>query len=62
MMMMMMMMMMIIVFLERLSIWNMLNCAEEVQMQTYKTCIKDTQNSMCPNNHAQTSNWAVKMG
>ena len=26
-----------IVFLERLSTWNMLNCAEQVQMQKYKT-------------------------
>ena len=42
------------VFLERLSMWNMLNCAEQVQIQ--KTCIEDTQNSRCPNNHAETSN------
>ena len=25
------------IFLERLSMWNMLNCAEQVQMQKYKT-------------------------
>ena len=25
------------VFLERLSMWNMLNCAEQVQTQKYKT-------------------------
>ena len=25
------------VFLERLSMWNMLNCAEQVQIQNYKT-------------------------
>ena len=25
------------VFLERLSMWNMLNCAEQVQIQKYKT-------------------------
>ena len=25
------------VFLERLSMWNMLNCAEQVQMRKYKT-------------------------
>ena len=25
------------VLLERLSIWNMLNCAEQVQIQKYKT-------------------------
>ena len=46
-----------IVFLERLSIWNMLICAEQVQIQKYK---KDTQNSRCPNNHAETSNYAVR--
>ena len=26
-----------IVFLEHLSMWNMLNCTEQVQMQKYKT-------------------------
>ena len=25
------------IFLERLSMWNMLNCAEQVQIQKYKT-------------------------
>ena len=25
------------VFLERLSMWNMLNCAEQVQIQKYET-------------------------
>ena len=25
------------VFLDRLSMWNMLNCAEQVQIQKYKT-------------------------
>ena len=25
------------VFLERLSMWNMLNCTEQVQVQKYKT-------------------------
>ena len=44
------------VFLERLSLSNMLDCAEQVQIQKYKTCIEDTQNSKCPNNHAETSN------
>ena len=45
------------VLLERLSMWNMHNCAEQVQIQKYKnTCIQDTQNSQCPNNHAETSN------
>ena len=37
---MMMMIMMIIimsVFLERLSMWNVLNCGEQVQIQKYKT-------------------------
>ena len=45
------------VFLKRLSIWNMLSCAEQTQTKkTQKnTCIKDTQNSMCPNNHTQTN-------
>ena len=32
------------VFLERLSMLNMLNCAEQMQIQKYKTCIEDTQN------------------
>ena len=27
------------VFLERLSMWNMLNYAEQVQIQKYETCI-----------------------
>ena len=52
MMMMMMMMMMMIVFLDRLSMWNMLSCAEQVQVQNTKL----VHNSMCPNNHAQTFN------
>ena len=43
------------VFLERLSMWNMLNCAEQGQIQKYKTCVSDTQNSRSPNNHAETS-------
>ena len=43
----------------RLSMWNMLNCAEQVQIQKYKThAYKTLQNSRCPNNHAETSNWA----
>ena len=25
------------IFLERLAMWNMLNCAEQVQIQKYKT-------------------------
>ena len=29
--------MMMSVFLERISMWNMLNCAEQVQIQKYKT-------------------------
>ena len=29
-------MMSIILFLDHLSMWNMLNCAEQVQMQKYK--------------------------
>ena len=33
---------------------DMLNCAQQVQIQS--TCIQDTQNSRCPNNHAETSN------
>ena len=45
------------VFLERLSTCNMLNLAEQVQIQKCKTRgYKDTQNSRCPNSHAQTSN------
>ena len=36
----------------------MLNCAEQVQIQ--KHTLKNTQNSRCPNNHAQTSNYGVK--
>ena len=30
-------MMIMSVYLERLSMWNMLNCAEQVQIQKYKT-------------------------
>ena len=30
-------MMMMSVFLEHFSMWNMLNCAEQVQIQKYKT-------------------------
>ena len=44
-------------FLEHFSMWNMLNCAEQVQIQKYKThAYKTLKNSMCPNNHAETSN------
>ena len=39
-------------FLERLSMWNMLNCAEQVQIQKYETHT----NSRCPSNQAETSN------
>ena len=47
------------VFLERLSMSNMLNCAEQVQIQKYTTqAYKTFQNSRCPNNHAETSNQA----
>ena len=47
----------ITVFLKRLSMWNMLNCAEQVQIQKYKThAYKTPQNSRCPNNYARTSN------
>ena len=31
------------VFLERFSTWNTLNCAEQVQIQKYKTHAYDTQ-------------------
>ena len=44
------------VFVWRLSMWNMLSYAEQVQIQKYKThAYKTPQNSRCPNNHAQTS-------
>ena len=45
------------VFLERFSMWNMLNCAEQVQIQKQKThAYKTLKHSRCPNNHAETSN------
>ena len=45
------------VFIERLSMGNMLSCAEQVQIQKYKThAYKTLKNSRCPNNHAETSN------
>ena len=64
MMMMMMMMGIMIVFLDHLSMSNMLNRRAEQNASTkYKThAYKTPKNSMCPNNHAQTSNLAVKMG
>ena len=42
------------VFLEHLSMWNMFNCPEQGQIQKYKT--HASQNSRCPNKHAETSN------
>ena len=49
------------VFLERISIKYLLSCTEQVQIPKYKTHAKrhmqkDTPNSMCPDNYAQTSN------
>ena len=35
------------VFLERLSMWNMLSCAEQVQLQKYKTHAYMTPNTAC---------------
>ena len=55
MMMMMMMIIVIIAFLERLSISNMLNCAEQVHGQNIKHMYVRHPNSMCPNSLAQTS-------
>ena len=36
-----------IVFLERLSMWNMLNCAEKVQIQNYETHSLETPKTAC---------------
>ena len=45
------------IFLECLSMSNMLKCPEQVKIQKYKThAYKDNQNSMCPVGHAQTPN------
>ena len=45
------------VFLERLSMWNMLSCAEQVQIQKYKThAYKTLKTADVQNNHAETSN------
>ena len=35
------------VFLERLSMWNMLNCTEQVQIQKYKTHVCKTPKTAC---------------
>ena len=35
------------VFLERLSMWNMLNCAEQVEKQNYKTHAYKTLKTAC---------------
>ena len=40
-------MIMMSVFLERLSMWNMLNCAEQVQIQRYKTHAYKTPRTAC---------------
>ena len=44
---MMMMIRMMIVFLERLSMWNMLSCAVKVQIQKYKTHAYKTPKTAC---------------
>ena len=47
------------VFLERLSLWNLLNCAEQVQIQNYKThAYKTLETVGVQNNRAETSNQA----
>ena len=49
--------MMLVVFLERLSMRYMLSIAlNKYRYKNINTCIQDTQNSTCTDNHAQTSN------
>ena len=45
------------VFLERLSMWNMLNCAEQVQIQKCEAHAYKTLKTVgVPSNHAEASN------
>ena len=51
-----------IVFLERLSTRTMLSYAEQIQIKNIKHMHKHPKQHMCPDNHAQTFNYAVKRG